>query len=145
MSSWGLWPTARQRPSKRPPPGVYPETPNAVDIDVVFAGVPVADLERAVEWYSRFFGRPPDVKVPDVEAMWAVRAGAWVCVLIDGGRAGSALVMLAVANLDALVGALDERGIDHGEIETVPGAGRRAEVADPDGNAVSFVEVSRTG
>jgi predicted enzyme related to lactoylglutathione lyase len=145
MSSWGLWPTNRQSPSKRLPPGLAPEPPVAVDIDVVFAGVPVADLERAVAWYSRFFGRPPDVKVPDVEVMWVVRSGAWVRVLRDTGRAGSALVTLAVADLDELVGALDEREIDHGPITTVPGAGRKTDVADPDGNAVSFVEVSRTG
>ncbi len=145
MTSWGLWPTSRQRPSKRLPPGTAPEPPGAVDIDVVFAGVPVVDLAQAMAWYATFFGRPPDVKVPDVEVMWVVRAGAWVCVVHDPKRAGSALVTLAVADLDALVGALDERGIDHGVIETVPGAGRKSEVADPEGNRITFVEVSRTG
>jgi hypothetical protein len=26
----------------------------------LFAGVPVSDLDAGIDWYTRFFGRPPD-------------------------------------------------------------------------------------
>jgi len=26
----------------------------------LFAGVPVSDLDAGLDWYTRFFGRPPD-------------------------------------------------------------------------------------
>jgi hypothetical protein len=46
----------------------------------LFAGVPVSDLDASINWYTRFFGRPPDMRVGD-EALWeidehAIRTGA---------------------------------------------------------------------
>jgi catechol 2,3-dioxygenase-like lactoylglutathione lyase family enzyme len=29
----------------------------------LFAGVPVSDLDAGIDWYTRFFGRPPDRRV----------------------------------------------------------------------------------
>jgi catechol 2,3-dioxygenase-like lactoylglutathione lyase family enzyme len=29
----------------------------------LFAGIPVSDLDRSIDWYTRFFGRPPDNRV----------------------------------------------------------------------------------
>jgi hypothetical protein len=26
----------------------------------LYAGVPVSDLDAGIDWYTRFFGRPPD-------------------------------------------------------------------------------------
>jgi catechol 2,3-dioxygenase-like lactoylglutathione lyase family enzyme len=39
----------------------------APGITHLFAGLPVSDLDASIDWYARFFGRPPDrrVKVPD--------------------------------------------------------------------------------
>jgi catechol 2,3-dioxygenase-like lactoylglutathione lyase family enzyme len=31
----------------------------------LFAGVPVSDLDASTDWYTRFFGRPPDSRVGD--------------------------------------------------------------------------------
>jgi catechol 2,3-dioxygenase-like lactoylglutathione lyase family enzyme len=28
----------------------------------LFAGVPVSDLDAGIDWYTRFFGRPPDMR-----------------------------------------------------------------------------------
>jgi catechol 2,3-dioxygenase-like lactoylglutathione lyase family enzyme len=28
----------------------------------LFAGVPVSDLDASIDWYTRFFGRPPDMR-----------------------------------------------------------------------------------
>jgi hypothetical protein len=29
----------------------------------LFAGVPVSDLDAGIDWYMRFFGRPPDMSL----------------------------------------------------------------------------------
>jgi catechol 2,3-dioxygenase-like lactoylglutathione lyase family enzyme len=45
----------------------------------LFAGVPVSDLDASIDWYTRCFGRPPDVKVPDPDGnaiAFAESAGA---------------------------------------------------------------------
>jgi catechol 2,3-dioxygenase-like lactoylglutathione lyase family enzyme len=37
----------------------------------LFAGVPVSDLDASVDWYTRFFGRPPDSRVGE-EILWEI-------------------------------------------------------------------------
>lgn len=41
-----------------------------MDIDVLFAAVPVADLTTATRWYDQMLGRPPDMAVNENEVMW---------------------------------------------------------------------------
>jgi catechol 2,3-dioxygenase-like lactoylglutathione lyase family enzyme len=60
----------------------------------LFAGVPVSDLDASIDWYTRLFGRPPDIRVGE-EILWEIdehatlfieprptttgEAVAWVC------------------------------------------------------------------
>ena len=37
----------------------------------LIAGVPVSDLDASLDWYTRFFGREPDLRVGD-EILWDV-------------------------------------------------------------------------
>jgi catechol 2,3-dioxygenase-like lactoylglutathione lyase family enzyme len=37
----------------------------------LFAGVPVSDLDASIDWYTRFFGRSPDMRAGD-EILWDV-------------------------------------------------------------------------
>jgi hypothetical protein len=53
------------------------------DIDILFAGVAVADFGAAVGWYGRVFGRPADVVVTDNEVMWRIADAAWLYVIGD--------------------------------------------------------------
>jgi predicted enzyme related to lactoylglutathione lyase len=115
------------------------------DVDVLFAGVAVADFGAAVTWYGRLFGRPPDVHVNQGEVMWQMRDKAWLYAIADPERAGHALVALAVADLDQAVAELRDRGIDVGAIEAVGDAGRKAQVTDADGNTLSYIEVTGAG
>ena len=34
-------------------------------ITQLVAGVPVSDLDASIDWYTRFFGRSPDMRVGD--------------------------------------------------------------------------------
>ncbi len=110
-------------------------------IDVLFAGVPVADLGASVTWYGRVLGRGPDIPVNDDEVMWQCSQAGWLYLLRDAPHAGNAIVTLAVADLEATVAEVAARGVTGSPIGKVGDAGRKANFADPDGNTVSFIEV----
>jgi predicted enzyme related to lactoylglutathione lyase len=110
-------------------------------IQHVFAGVPVADFERAVPFYERLFGRPPDVIVHASEVMWQLAGSGWVYVVADPERAGHALVTLLVDDLDERLRELAERGIEAGGVETLGSGVRTVRVLDADGNRVQLGEV----
>jgi predicted enzyme related to lactoylglutathione lyase len=112
------------------------------DIDILFAGVPVADFTGAVAWYTRLLGRPADVVAADDEVMWRFADAAWLYVVEDDHRAGRALVALHVADLDEVVREVASRGITGQPIELVGTAGRKASFTDADGNTLSFIEVA---
>lgn len=113
--------------------------------DLLFAGVAVADYERALAWYTRLFGRPADVDVAENEAMWQVAEGGWIYVVGDASRAGSALVTLLVGNLEDQVAVLRERGLEPSAIDTMPGSHRKAALTDPEGNRITFGEALSAG
>jgi predicted enzyme related to lactoylglutathione lyase len=103
-----------------------------------FAGVAVADYETMRAWYERLLGREPDMVPHDAEACWQLTDGGWLYVVADRERAGGSLITLMVDDLDAALAAIEERGIAHGDVETMPGKARTAEVVDPEGNVVKF-------
>jgi hypothetical protein len=112
-----------------------------IGITYVFAGLVVAHRDRAAAWYERLLGRPPDFLPNDAEAAWQLAGSASVYPLADAGRAGRGATALVVDDPDAGLAGIAGRGIVAGAIEAVPGAGRKAAIADPDGNAVSLVEI----
>jgi predicted enzyme related to lactoylglutathione lyase len=112
------------------------------EIDILFAGVAVADYDTAVDWYARLFGRSADVIVNDDEVMWHLAGSAWLYVVKDERRAGNALVTLSVSDLDGVMTDIGQRGITGGPIEIIGDAGRKATVVDAEGNAVAFIEVA---
>jgi catechol 2,3-dioxygenase-like lactoylglutathione lyase family enzyme len=105
----------------------------------LFAGVPVADLDASVDWYTRFFGRGPDVSAGD-EILWEIEEHATLFIEPDSARAGAGRITLAVVGLDALLESLAERRIDHEAIETYSNGVRHVNIPDPDGNAIAFAE-----
>jgi len=109
--------------------------------EVLFAGVPTADLDLASTWYEALWGRPPDIVVNDDEVMWRICDGGWLYLVRDPGRAGHALVTVAVPDLDHAVAEMADRGLATSPIETIEGAGRKAPVVDPEGNTVNLIEV----
>ncbi len=125
----------------RPPAGLARVTSPAMDVEVAFTGVPVSELPTARDFYERFFGRPADVVVHENEEMWRLSDAAWVYVVVDPARAGRALAMLSVADLDATLAELARRGIRPDRLEEYPGPARKATVLDPDGNSVAVGQI----
>ena len=110
--------------------------------DALFAGVPVGDFDAAHAWYSTFFGRPPDVVPHEREVMWRCADPAWLYVVEDEPRAGHAIVALMVADLDAAVAELAERGITGGPAVPQGDGARKVSFTDSDGNEISLIHVS---
>jgi len=106
----------------------------------VFASIPVVSRDAATSWYERLFGRQPDLVPNDDEAAWRLTESAWVYVIADAARAGSALHTLLVDDLAAFVAGADERGISTGPVVTMANGVRTAWVADPDGNRIQVAQ-----
>jgi catechol 2,3-dioxygenase-like lactoylglutathione lyase family enzyme len=105
----------------------------------LYAGVPVSDLDAGIDWYTRFFGRPPDFRAGD-EILWEIAEHAWLFIEPDAEHAGAGRITLSVAGLDALLERLAAQRIDHEPIETYSNGVRHVNVPDPDGNAIAFAE-----
>ena len=107
-------------------------------VTVAFAGIAVADYPSMVEWYERLLGRAPDMLPHETEAAWQLTEGGWLYVVEDPERAGNGLLTLMVDDLDDELARIAQRGVDAGEIITMPGKARKADFDDPEGNRISF-------
>jgi catechol 2,3-dioxygenase-like lactoylglutathione lyase family enzyme len=105
----------------------------------LFAGVPVSDLDTGIDWYTRFFGRPPDMRVGE-EMLWEIDEHAWLFIEPNAAGAGTGRITLSVNGLDGLLERLAAHGIEHEPIETYSNGVRHVNVPDPDGNAIAFAE-----
>jgi catechol 2,3-dioxygenase-like lactoylglutathione lyase family enzyme len=100
----------------------------------------VADLRRAVEWYTTMLGfevdstRPPDR--PNY-AHFKSAGGATFAVMEAEGRGGR--FNFTVADPDALWVELKERAAVVEPLVDTPYGTRKFTIADPDGNELGFV------
>ena len=106
----------------------------------LIAGVPVSDLDAGLDWYTRFFGRPPDMRAGD-EILWDVDEHATLFIEPNAAQAGAGRVTFVVSGLDGLLERLAAAGIAHEPVETYANGVRHAKLPDPDGNALAFAEL----
>jgi catechol 2,3-dioxygenase-like lactoylglutathione lyase family enzyme len=104
----------------------------------LFAGIPVSDLKRALDWYGRLFGREPSFFPNDTEAVWTLEEQRHVYVMADGERAGGGLVTVFVEDLEARVAGIAARGIEPAVDETYSNGVRKVTFHDDDGNEIGF-------
>ena len=105
----------------------------------LFAGVPVSDLDASIDWYTRFFGRPPDLRVGD-EVLWDIHEHATLFIEPNATQAGAGRITLAVAGLDAILERLASERIEYEPIEIYSNGVRHVKIPDPDGNAIALAE-----
>jgi catechol 2,3-dioxygenase-like lactoylglutathione lyase family enzyme len=110
----------------------------------LIAGVPVSNLDASVDWYTRLFGRAPDMRAGD-EVLWDVDEHATLFIEPNRAQAGAGRITLAVAGLDSLLVRLAAEGIEHEQVETYSNGVRHVKVPDPDGNAIAFAEPPDVG
>jgi hypothetical protein len=76
----------------------------------------------------------------DNVADWQITATAWLQVVEDPERAGRTAVRFGVDNLETQVAELNAAGMTQGELVVIADMVKVVDVADPDGNEVSFVQ-----
>jgi hypothetical protein len=119
-----------------PEPFVTVDAP--MPVTHLFAGVAVSDFAAARLWYEALLGRPPDMLPMEGEAVWHDDLRVAVYVTADPARAGSALVTIAVPNLDEHATALTARGLTLDEHAANSSAPRQLTITDDDGNYIKF-------
>lgn len=110
-----------------------------MQITNVRAVIAVADLDAALAWYGRLFGRPADSRPMDGLAEWDVTESGGISLLRDADHAGSSLTTLIVDDLDQQIADLAARQLDGGAITTGDFA-RFAVISDPEGNTITFAQ-----
>jgi catechol 2,3-dioxygenase-like lactoylglutathione lyase family enzyme len=103
------------------------------------AGVPVSDLNTAVDWYTRLIGRKPDQRLMPEVAEYHFPIGGWCQLFEDRDRAGKTSFTLVVDSLDEMLAALETAGIAYAE-PTRTELVDTAIVQDPDGNQIVFAQ-----
>jgi hypothetical protein len=112
-----------------------------VPVNHVLAGIAVADVDSAVGWFERLFGRPADARPMDGLAEWHFGECGVVQLIEDGDRAGRSLLTLAVDDLQAELSALGERGVEASAMDDkTSDKVRFAPLTDPEGNVVTLVD-----
>jgi predicted enzyme related to lactoylglutathione lyase len=107
----------------------------------VLAVVPVAEIDKATQWYERFFGRPADTRPMDSLAEWHLSELGVVQVFEDPDRAGRTTVNLTVDDLDATLSTLSGQNIPSTDPQLVSGGHQRlALIQDPDGNQLGLIQ-----
>ncbi|KRB76923.1 glyoxalase [Nocardioides sp. Root190] len=108
-----------------------------MDIDL-FAGVPVSDHDRAVEWYAQLLGRPPSFHPNDVEAVWELAEHRYLFTEVLPDHAGHARHTVFLGDLEEWVAGIAERGLEPVTRETYENGVRKVTYRDPDGNEIGL-------
>jgi len=114
----------------------------ATRINSFTVGLPVAQLNQAVEWYRRLLGEVEEINpAPGVWEFQVVFSGWLQLFESEPDRANPAVVRFESDDLEASRMLAIRLGIDVGEIQTVPHVIRYFEFRDPFGNQLSFYEL----
>jgi predicted enzyme related to lactoylglutathione lyase len=112
-----------------------------MSVNRVLAGVAVADVEAAVQWYERLFGRSPDALPMEGLAEWHLPAGGVVQLVASADRAGRSLLTLDLDDLEQELAAMQGRGLDAGAVDdTTSDKVLIATTTDPEGNEITLVQ-----
>jgi hypothetical protein len=104
----------------------------------LFAGIPVTDHAAALPWYGRLFGGQPAFLPNETEAVWEVAEHRYIYIVASPGRAGNALVLSFVDDLEDRVAGIARRGIEPDRRETPTSGVTKVIYRDADGNEISF-------
>jgi predicted enzyme related to lactoylglutathione lyase len=107
----------------------------------VLAGIAVADVDAALPWYERLFGRPAGELPMEGLAEWHVPSGGGVQLVASVERAGRSLLTLDFEDLERELASMRERGLNAGPVDdTTSDKVLIATTTDPEGNAITMVE-----
>jgi catechol 2,3-dioxygenase-like lactoylglutathione lyase family enzyme len=107
----------------------------AVDL---FAGVAVSDYTSALAWYERLLGAEPAFFPNAVEAVWEIGEQRHLYIRELPERAGHAMHLIFVDDLEHQIDNIRGRGIEPFSRETYGNGVSKVIYRDPDGNELSF-------
>ncbi|HEY8576562.1 MAG TPA: VOC family protein [Devosia sp.] len=99
------------------------------------AGIAVDDINEAIDFYERLFGRPADARPMNDVAEWKLPGGGWVHVATDADRAGASSLTLVVDELATELARLDLYGLKP-VAKAIGDFFKTAKFRDPDGNQI---------
>lgn len=101
------------------------------------AGIAVEDINDAIDFYERLFGRPPDARPMNDVAEWKLPGGGWVHVATDADRAGASTLTLIVDDLAEELGRLGLHGVTP-VAKSMGDFFKTARFRDQDGNTITL-------
>ena len=99
------------------------------------AGIAVDDMNEALDFYERLFGRPADARPMGDLAEWKLPGGGWVQVHTDSDRAGASHLTLIVDDIAEELGRLSLHGLKP-VAKSVGDFFKTAKFRDADGNQI---------
>jgi catechol 2,3-dioxygenase-like lactoylglutathione lyase family enzyme len=108
----------------------------------LFAGIPVSDFARALDWYTRLLGAPPAFFPNDHEAVWMLGEHQWLYIIVAEGRAGGAVQTVLCDGLDDILAEISVRGLVPDDEERPAEGTRKVMFHDPDGNEIGIGSVA---
>ena len=102
--------------------------------------VAVSDVSSSREWYSKLFGKRPDLEPFPGNVEFRV-GGAWLQISKGEVRPSGWSFQIEVVDLAKERDRIRRAGIDATEIKTVPGVIAFFDLKDPDGNPQRWFQV----
>src|SRR6266568_1869376 len=115
----------------------------AIEVRETITIITVSDHPKAKEWYSRLFGKAPDLE-PFPGNVEFKLGGAWVQIMKGSVKPSSWSLQLEVRDVHRERERLREAGIAATEIKTVPDMISYFDLSDPDGNTMRWFQVLTT-
>ncbi|OLR93709.1 VOC family protein [Actinokineospora bangkokensis] len=117
----------------------------AGDFVTLLALLPVTDLRRSAEWFTRAVGQPADEHFDGVAADWYLSSGQSVQLVVDPARAGGGICTVRVDDLPSAVRRLDDHGVRVEDHFSGSAWVRGVVLRDPDGNTLALTQLRGQG
>jgi len=111
-------------------------------IETIFAHVSCSNLQAAIDWYAKLFGRAPDRRPMDGLAEWHFTDSAEVQLFKSQDNAGHSTLTLGVLPMTPERQRLADAGLKVGEIEKTKDY-FIMRMKDPDGNLVVLASAEK--
>src|SRR5207245_8920056 len=113
------------------------QTQESVGVRETITVITVSDHAKSMEWYSRLFGKGPDLEPFPGNVEFKI-GGAWVQIVTGKPQASSWSLQIEVQDLSRERERLREEGIEATEIKTAPNVISWFDLRDYDGNAMRW-------
>jgi predicted enzyme related to lactoylglutathione lyase len=117
-----------------------PGTQGAIEVREAITAIAVSDIAKSREWYSRLFGKVPDLEPFPGNVEYKV-GGAWVQITGGTVKPSSWTLTLEVRDISRERERLRQSGIEAAEVKTVPKVISCFDLRDPDGNEMRWFQV----